>query len=275
MKSFVVLPLLLVAVAVALPANSPVGRVSDGLDAWQDVAPYVCSVRWGITNRSHSCGATLLTANWVLSTAHCFTMGSGSMDIQCGVTNRVADIHQEQVREISDAEVIFHPGWTGSIYSDDVVLIRVNTPFDINNVNVGTIPLRQEGATYHGDVGRLFGWGARDGNQSTGPQVHLQTAEMDIYGADECRVRMTEIAGAGMANFITDSDICAGRGTYSVCGGDSGSPLISEVDGTDIMVGMAVWGLTPCGRADAPSVFVRTSAYTNWIESTIGERISI
>ena len=249
------------------------GRVSDGLNALPGVAPYTCSIRWGITNMAHSCGAALLTESWFVSAAHCFTMGAGSNDIQCGVTDRVADVATEQVRTWTADNVIFHPGWTGSIYSDYIVIIRVSEPFSLNSL-VQPIRLRAAGIVDHDTEGRIFGWGARDGSTSSGAQNNLQTAEMDVFNAETCRERMADVGASGLSTFITENDICAGRGTYSVCGGDSGSPLIRNENGSDVMIGMAVWGLSPCGRLGAPSVFSRMSAYTAWIEEQIGATLS-
>lgn len=249
------------------------GRVSDGLNALPGVAPYACSIRWGVTNRSHSCGASLLTAEWFISAAHCFGMGAGSMDIQCGVTNRFADIGTQQVRTWTESNVVYHPGWTGSIYSDDVVIIRVNEAFNLNAL-VQPIRLRAAGILDSGEEGRIFGWGSRDGNSNVA-QDNLQTAAMDLIGAADCRERLTAIAGSAMGAFVTDNDICAARGTYAVCAGDSGSPLMRQYNGVDTLVGMAVWGLSPCGRTDgAPSVFSRISAYTTWIEEQVGQTLS-
>lgn len=299
MKSFIILSCL-VAVALAVPANqvhprklsttiiasfrtrlfSPFvhslvfqGRVSDGLNALPGSAPFTCSIRWGISNRSHSCGASLLNSMWFITAAHCLGVSTGSYDIQCGATNRIEHTSTEQVRTWADTDVHYHPGWTGSIYSDDIVIVRVNQPFSFNSYVKGVL-LRAADADDHENVGRIFGWGSRDGSSNVA-QNNLQTAEMDIINASTCRQRMTTIAGASTANFITNNDICAGRGTYAVCGGDSGSPLIRTIDGYHVLVGMAVWGLSPCGRIDgAPSVFSRISAYTNWIEGQIGQNLS-
>lgn len=295
MKSFVIVSCLL-AVVLALPSNNLqprkssallkypinsrltdsfkgfVGRVSDGLNAAPGQAPYACSIRWGITNRSHSCGASLLNDSWFISAAHCFTMGTGSNDIQCGVTDRLADVATQQIRSWDAADVHFHPGFTGSIYSDDVVIIRVSQPFTLNNL-VQPIRLRSAGISDHNIDGRIFGWGSRDGSTS-GAQNNLQTAEMDIFDAATCRTRMNQVQ-SGLTGFITDNDICAARGTYSVCAGDSGSPLVLTENGVDTLIGLAVWGLNPCGRTDgAPSVFSRISAYTAWVEGVIGQSLS-
>lgn len=54
--------------------------------------------------------------------------------------------------------------------------------------------------------------------------------------------------------------------------GDSGGPLASKNDeGVHELVGVASWGVIPCGRKGAPSVFVKVSDFIDWINSTIAE----
>lgn len=252
-----------------------VGRVSDGLDARPGQAPYTCSLRWGITNPTHTCGATLLTNQFLLTAAHCLSgLPSGTFEVQCGVTNRVTDVTTQQIRTIANlnTDVSYPPGWTGSIYSDDIAVIRVATPFVLNDL-VRPIRLREAGFNDNGNVASIFGWGPRGGASSGLPEV-LQTAEMDVLDGANCRALMGTIS-AGFVNFITDNCLCAARGTYSVCGGDSGSPLVAQENGEDVLIGLAAWGLNPCGSiAGAPSVFSRISAFNAWIEGIVGQPLS-
>lgn len=292
MKFFLVL-VVLVGAAVGSPASKyfnrlifypssitpflqSVGRVSNGLNAAPGQAPYTCSLRWGIANQAHACGATLLTNQFLLTAAHCLSgLSTGQFDIQCGVTNRITDVATQQVRAITNlnTDVFYPPGWTGSIYSDDIAVIRVATPFVLNDL-VRPIPLRAAGFNDNGNVASIFGWGSRNGTTSS-PMEGLQTAEMDVSDGATCRIVMGNI-NAALANFVTDNCLCASRGTYSVCGGDSGSPLVVTENGEDILVGLAAWGLSPCGSiAGAPSIFSRISAFNDWIEGVVGQPLVV
>ena len=52
--------------------------------------------------------------------------------------------------------------------------------------------------------------------------------------------------------------------------GDSGGPLIKvRQNGVKEIIGVVSWGVIPCGGAGAPAVFVRVSAFIEWINSII------
>lgn len=56
--------------------------------------------------------------------------------------------------------------------------------------------------------------------------------------------------------------------TLRVLQGDSGGPLIQQnADGDAEVIGVVSWGLKNCGTVPFPSVFTRTSAYTDWIQA--------
>lgn len=53
---------------------------------------------------------------------------------------------------------------------------------------------------------------------------------------------------------------------YQIFQGDSGGPLVTKNGfGEAEVVGIVSWGLFPCGRKNAPSVYTRVSAFITWI----------
>lgn len=52
-----------------------------------------------------------------------------------------------------------------------------------------------------------------------------------------------------------------------MCSGDSGDPLAQN--GT--VVGVASWGITPCGQEGAPTIYTNTASFIPWINSVINE----
>ncbi|ENN79280.1 hypothetical protein YQE_04256, partial [Dendroctonus ponderosae] len=70
--------------------------------------------------------------------------------------------------------------------------------------------------------------------------------------------------------FDVELNVCSGirNGGESACSGDSGGPLVNN----GLLVGVVSWVLVPCGGHNAPTVYGKTSAFTDWIvQNTNGE----
>lgn len=150
----------------------------------------------------------------------------------------------------------------------------------------------------------LSGWGAiTDDIEKPGYPVKLQTVNIPIVDRKTCNKAIEKIAAAEgeiMKDTVHETNICTGplTGGISACGvsvfgsddsieldsfslgwlkilvfwfqGDSGGPLVSKsADGKVELVGIVSWGMVPCGRNGAPSVFVRVSSFIDWIAETV------
>lgn len=78
----------------------------------------------------------------------------------------------------------------------------------------------------------------------------LQTVTKPTISLDQCRQLVA-------AHLLDNSNLCTGplTGGVSACGGDAGGPVVQN----HVLVGVVSWGISPCGRRNAPSVCVRTS----------------
>lgn len=53
--------------------------------------------------------------------------------------------------------------------------------------------------------------------------------------------------------------------------GGFGGPLFLGTAPNEVLIGIASWGMNPCGTIGAPSgVFTRVEAYVDWIRSATG-----
>ena len=59
--------------------------------------------------------------------------------------------------------------------------------------------------------------------------------------------------------FLADVMICGGKLNKDACGGDSGGPLIANIDGKFTLVGVTSWGPEECGAANSPGVYADIS----------------
>lgn len=217
------------------------------------------------------CGATLLTDSWLVSHGSCVDKLSNARvfqhGVQCGITDRFADLATEQVRTWSAADVIVHPN--RSRFVDNIALIRVSHPFLLNDV-VRPICLRSADYVDNDVTARIFSW--EDRNEE--PENWLQTAALDILDAPSCRIRMDSVSPQS-TKFIHDNHLCVAGDTYPKCRREGGAPVVRKENGVDVMIGMILWGLKNCRLSpQLPISCARMSAYTKWIEEQVGEKLS-
>lgn len=101
--------------------------------------------------------------------------------------------------------------------------------------------------------------------------VLLQTTALNIVDYDVCKVIMSGIR----ASPLHPTMVCVGSlyGLDGVCSGDSGGPLV-QVNADDELevVGVASWvPFLPCGSPNSPSVYAKTSLFTDWINNKLEE----
>uniref|UniRef100_A0A8W7PLK2 Peptidase S1 domain-containing protein n=1 Tax=Anopheles coluzzii TaxID=1518534 RepID=A0A8W7PLK2_ANOCL len=225
------------------------GRIFGGVEA--DIAnyPYQLSLR----RASHSCGASVISANWALSAAHCTfpVPAPGVITLQGGSSDRTSGGVVFQVEQI-----INHPEYDDWNLRNDVCVLRTTTP--LSGVNIAIIALDPVGATHAvGSRAVLSGWGLMEG--SVLPAI-LRRVDIPVVDQAACESSW----GSG---WVTPDMICASEPGRDACNGDSGGPLV--VGGQQI--GIVSWGDTQC-VGTSPGVFARVAfpLIRNWIAQTTG-----
>ena len=118
---------------------------------------------------------------------------------------------------------------------------------------------------------------SRTGRHLSAPMMVLQEGFVPPVGAETCKMQIESLIkeygyGADYAGVTVSPELqlCAGAGYSDSCQGDSGGPLVQRGIGAEpVQVGVVSWGLG-CGRADSPGVYMRVSAYADWISRTSG-----
>ena len=85
----------------------------------------ICRQAALVVDNSWFCGATLISADWVLTAAHC-TDGGSSFQVTLGAHNKNI-VESTQVR-ITATEFTMHPKWNSAKLQNDVALIKLPTP---------------------------------------------------------------------------------------------------------------------------------------------------
>lgn len=283
--------------------------VVEGRDADPADWPGMASMQ-SVQGRSiyHECGATMISKSWAITAAHCVETArieGGRRAIQYvpdedGRLVRFGPITVTvgagDLRKVAKGSVFLvkgitvHPGYTRGApeRGNDLALLNISGSWK------GEVA-KLDGLT--GDVSAMAdpwstllvaGYGksgeeatgqeavSRSGRHLSAPMMVLQEGYVPEVDTATCKAQIEDLLkrydyGADYAGVTVSPkwQMCAGTGYSDSCQGDSGGPLVQRGEGAPIQVGVVSWGLG-CGRAESPGVYMRVSAYADWISSTTG-----
>lgn len=242
-------------------------RVVGGVAAAAGEFPYQVSLHLaGPLLSSHYCGGSIISESVVLTAGHCVTeVNIGLLqhvEILAGLISQSNPGNNVQTTRVE--RTIVNPDFAGGVNPNDLAIHIVSTPFKFNSF-VAPIALPLNGSVPSGTV-TLSGWGSTSHTQlPTMPDI-LQKVELPIVPYDECAASVE-----GQGTPLDETMVCTGplTGGYGACSGDSGGPLVSGTGANRTLVGVVSWGFIPCAQAGVPSVFTRTSAHLEFIQSNM------
>ncbi|KAM3958794.1 chymotrypsin-2-like [Aphomia sociella] len=241
-------------------------RIVGGTEAPQSRHTHMVALTNGAMVRSLVCGGSLISVKTVLTAAHCiaavFSGGvlSSNLRVTVGTTrwNQGGTLY-------TISHNVTHANYVSATIKNDIGLLITSSNVALSNV-VTVLPLNfeyQDG----GVQSRVAGWG-RIAQGAALSAVLLELTVPIISGQQCIEDVATASADLNMSSPPVEPhiEICTyhapGSGT---CNGDSGSALV-RVD-IHQQIGIVSWGL-PCARG-APDMFVRVSAYSDWIQQNI------
>ncbi|KAF7209553.1 chymotrypsin-like elastase family member 2A [Nothobranchius furzeri] len=262
--NFVILALFVAgAYGCGRPTYPPVlTRVVGGDDVRQHSWPWQASLQYQSgSSFYHTCGATLISSQWVVTAAHC--IGSRTYRVYLGKHN-LKNNNEAGSIAISPARIFVHPNWDSYRILNDIALIKLSSPVKLSDtIKPACLPNSGE-VLPHGAPCYVTGWG----RISTGGPLAdiLQQALLPVVGHSTCS------RSDWWGSLVTTNMICAGGdGLLSSCNGDSGGPLnCQNSDGSWDVHGVVSFGSSMgCNYPKKPSVFTRVSAYMSWINNVM------
>ncbi|XP_038260706.1 serine protease 27-like [Dermochelys coriacea] len=238
-------------------------HIIGGQDAQKGRWPWQVSVqKYG----DHICGGSLISAQWVVSAAHCFNPS---------LPDSVYRMHlgEYQLSNPTGSSypvhcIVIHPDYNQNTSVADIALVQLTKPVTFTDtihsisLPVPSIPFPAGEMCWVTGWGSI-GWGCGD---TLKPPKTLQELQVSLIAASTCREHMGKCS-----HQIKDDMLCTGsRGDPSgPCKGDSGGPLVCPRNGNFVLAGIVSWGINCTASTPRPEVYIGVPGYVNWIQNVM------
>ncbi|CAK1552771.1 unnamed protein product [Leptosia nina] len=217
--------------------------------------PWMGGLLVNLIDGQSMCGSSLISANRVLTAAHCWRTRQSqgiSMIVVLGSTR----LFSGGVR-INTNNVEMHASYNMDNLRNDIAIVRINN-VGFNN-NIRSINLAAGNNLFDGATAVAIGFG-RTGDGPSGdvnnPNQPLKHVNLQVISNNEC----ASVYGSGP---VIASTICVrGATRANICNGDSGGPLVVN---NNLLIGVTSFGARAGCERGMPSGFARVSSFNSWI----------
>jgi hypothetical protein len=267
MIKHVLFAVMLITVINSLQAQN---NIIGGVEININTIPWQVSLENAADNNNHFCGASIINERWLLTAAHCITLGQNNpalITVHAGASNQTNNTVGQR---IACDQVFIHPQYNGATAENDIALLRLSVPLQLN-ANVQTVrystPCNTTNAMLApGQVGALTGWGRTCNSCPISPTLR----RIDIPIIDNAQAMQIQLNNnTAFTRQISGNMIPFFQNGSAAAPGDSGGPAtIWDANNNPIVIGVCSWGYAP--KEQNPTVYTRVRNYTQWIETTTG-----
>ncbi|XP_074854461.1 serine protease 33-like [Carettochelys insculpta] len=244
-------------------------RIVGGGDAPRGRWPWQVSIQY---NGRHHCGGSLISAEWVISAAHCFELSDLVPSYRVNLGEHQLSWPDRCRISAPVRHIFIHPNYSSPRSSADIALVQLEEPVRYTD-DIRPVCLPGPADTFPDNhTCWVTGWGTTAMGVSLLPPRTLQEVEVQLIEPAACNALYNIDPNPSIGRDPVKPDmLCAGyaQGQRDSCQGDSGGPLACEHNGTWLLVGVVSWG-DGCGRPNRPGVYVRMAAYSEWIWGHVG-----
>jgi len=244
-------------------------RIVGGEAAEVNEWPWMAAISYSTTGAGYAygCGASLISAEWLVTAAHCFYDAGVQAVFPSGITVVIGD-HDKSLETDSNIKlvqyvdkILIHPEYNDALSKNDIALIKMTTKVDLDIYTPVCLPsLNQQ---FSGDSW-VYGWGTLQPSGSQ-PDI-LQEISLPVIDTSLCTTIM-----ALQDVTIYPGMICAGgQSGKDSCQGDSGGPMTVALNETHYLAGAVSFGIG-CGQEGLYGVYAQVSYYLTWINTKISE----